>query len=112
MRWQFLNGWNVQANMFYRGPRETTQGRQSSSLFFGGAIAKEFLERRATISLSVRDLFNSRISDREIIDPHSYTISNYHWSSPCFRLNFRYSFSEIGRASCRERACFGAGGRG
>ncbi|HLR89502.1 MAG TPA: outer membrane beta-barrel family protein [Balneolaceae bacterium] len=93
LRWRFLDGWNVQANMFYRGPRETTQGRQSSSLFFGGAIAKEFLERRATISLSVRDLFNSRISDREIIDPHSYTISNYHWSSRSFRLNFRYSFS-------------------
>lgn len=93
LRWRFLESWNIQANMFYRGPRETTQGRQSSSLFFGGAIAKEFLDRRATLSLSVRDLFNSRISDREMIDPHSYTISNYQWSSRSFRLNFRYNFS-------------------
>lgn len=93
VRWRFLEGWNVQANMFYRGPRETTQGRQSSSMFFGGAIAKEFLERRATISLSVRDLFDSRISDREIMNPHSYMISNYQWSSRSFRLNFRYNFS-------------------
>lgn len=93
LRWRFLDGWNVQANMFYRGPRETTQGRQSSSMFFGGAIAKEFLDRRATISLSVRDLFDSRLSDREIIDPHSYTLSNYQWSSRSFRLNVRYNFS-------------------
>lgn len=93
LRWRFSEGWNFQANAFYRGAQQTTQGREDGSLFFGGALAKEFLDRRATISLNVRDLFNSRLSDREVINPNSFTQSRYAWSTRSFRLNFRYNFS-------------------
>lgn len=95
VRWRFSEGWNLQANVFYRGAQQTTQGRDDGSLFFGGAIAKEFFDGRATISLNVRDLFNSRLSDREIINPESFTQSRYQWSSRSFRLNFRYNFSGL-----------------
>jgi outer membrane receptor protein involved in Fe transport len=93
LRWRFAESWNFQANAFYRGAQQTTQGREDGSLFFGGALAKEFLDRRATISLNVRDLFNSRLSDREVINPNSFTQSRYAWSTRSVRLNFRYNFS-------------------
>jgi outer membrane receptor protein involved in Fe transport len=93
LRWRFAEGWNFQANAFYRGAQQTTQGREDGSLFFGGALAKEFLDRRASISLNVRDLFNSRLSDREVINPNSFTQSRYAWSTRSIRLNFRYNFS-------------------
>jgi outer membrane receptor protein involved in Fe transport len=92
IRWRFLEGWNFQANAFYRGPTQTTQGRRASSMFFGSGISKRLLDNRATLSLNVRDLFNTRLSDREIINSDSYTNSRYSWSSRSFRLNFRYNF--------------------
>lgn len=93
VRWRFAPGWNFQANAFYRGSQQTTQGRRDGSLFFGGALAKELFDRKATLSLNVRDLFNSRLSDREINNPNSFTQSRYAWSTRSFRLNFRYNFS-------------------
>lgn len=93
VRWRFLEGWNFQSYLYYRGPRQTTQGRNSGSAFIGSGISRELFDGNATLSLNVRDLFNSRQSDREIINPTSYTNNRYSWSSRSFRLNFRYNFS-------------------
>jgi outer membrane receptor protein involved in Fe transport len=93
IRWRFLDTWNFQANAYYRGPQETTQGRRQSSMMFGSGLSKRLLDGNATISLNVRDLFNTRFSDREIINPNSYTNSEYRWSTRSLRLNFRYNFS-------------------
>ncbi|MEX2573994.1 MAG: outer membrane beta-barrel family protein, partial [Balneolaceae bacterium] len=92
IRWRFIEGWNFQSFIYYRGARQTTQGRNSGSAFVGSALAREFFDGSATLSLNVRDLFNSRQSDREIINPTSYTHNNYSWSSRSFRLTFRYNF--------------------
>lgn len=92
VRWSFLDSWNFQSYLNYESSQQTTQGREDGSMFVGSGISKEFLNRRATISLNVRDLFNSRQYDGEIINPNSYTDSNYQWSTRSFRLNFRYSF--------------------
>lgn len=92
VRWAFIDGWNFQSYLNYRSSQQTTQGRRAGSFFVGSGLSKEFLSRRATLSLNVRDLFNSRQYDGEIINPNSYTNSNYQWSTRSFRLNFRYNF--------------------
>jgi outer membrane receptor protein involved in Fe transport len=92
LRWKFLDGWNLQSYLYYRGSQQTTQGRDGGSAFLGAGISREVLGGRGLISLNGRDLFDSRQSDREIIDPDSYTNSRYSWSTRSFRLNFRYSF--------------------
>lgn len=92
LRWRFLEGWNMQSNIFYRGARQNAQGRRGPSAFVGAGLAKELLDGRGSLSLNVRDIFNSRQSDREILDAISYTNSQYSWSSRSFRLNFRYNF--------------------
>lgn len=93
LRWRFLDSWNFQSNVYYRGARQTTQGRNGGSAYVGSGMSKEILDGQGTISLNVRDLLNSRQSDREIINPTSYTNNQYSWSSRSFRLNFRYNFS-------------------
>lgn len=95
LRWSFLDSWNLQTQLNYRSSQQTTQGREDGSMFVGSGISKEFLNRKATISLSVRDLLNSRQYDGEIINPNSYTDSNYQWSTRSFRLNFRYNFGGV-----------------
>lgn len=92
VRYQFLDGWNLQSYLNYRSAQQTTQGRRDGSFFMGSGISKDLLNRRASISLNVRDLFNSRQYEGEIINPNSYTDSNYQWSTRSFRLNFRYNF--------------------
>ncbi|MEX2456605.1 MAG: TonB-dependent receptor, partial [Balneolaceae bacterium] len=41
LRWEFLEGWNFQSNVYYRGARQTTQGQESGSAFVGTGLAKE-----------------------------------------------------------------------
>lgn len=93
LRWRILESWNFQSNVFYRGARQTTQGQEAGDAYVGAGISRELLDGKATISLNARDIFNSRQSDREIINPNSYTNNQYSWSSRSFRLNFRYNFS-------------------
>jgi outer membrane receptor protein involved in Fe transport len=92
VRWRFADSWNFQTYLYYRGAQETTQGRRPSRSFVGSALSKELLDGRANISVNVRDLFNSRNWDREIIEPNRYTNSEFSWSSRQIRLNFRYNF--------------------
>lgn len=93
LRWRFLESWNFQSNVYYRGARQTTQGQESGDAYIGSGISRRLFDGRATISLNARDILNSRKSDREIINPNSYTNNQYSWSSRSFRLNFRYNFS-------------------
>jgi len=97
VRYRFLESWNLQSNMYYRGPRETTQGRRGSSTSFSAGLSKQLLDDKARLSLNVRDLFNSRNADREVIRETSYTNNNYSWSSRSFRVTFQYNFNSEGR---------------
>ncbi|HKK25860.1 MAG TPA: outer membrane beta-barrel family protein [Gracilimonas sp.] len=92
VRWTFLEKWNFQSYLYYRGPSETTQGRRSSRSFVGSGLSRKLLDEKATISVNVRDLFNSRNGDREVIEPFTYSSSSYSWSSRTVRVNFRYNF--------------------
>lgn len=92
IRWQFMEDWNFQSYLYFRGARQTTQGRNAGRTFVGSGLSKKILDGRGTLSINVRDLFNSRRSNREVIEPQSYTQSRFNWSSRSFRLNFQYNF--------------------
>lgn len=92
VRWTFLDNWNFQSYFYYRGASATTQGRRPSRSFVGSGLSRKLLDDKATISVNVRDLFNTRNGDREIIEPFTYTRSDFSWSSRTIRVNFRYNF--------------------
>lgn len=101
IRWAFVDSWNFQTYLNYESSQQTTQGREDGSMYVGSGLSKEFLDRRLTVSLNVRDLFNSRGYDGEIINPNSYTDRNFQWSTRSFRLNLRYNFSNASRGGDR-----------
>lgn len=51
----------MQATLFYRAPQRTTQGRTESFYTVDLGFTKDIWKNKATFSLNVRDVFNSRI---------------------------------------------------
>lgn len=52
---------NLQATIFYRAPQQTTQGRREAFYTFDLGFTKDVFKNKATFSLNVRDVFNTRI---------------------------------------------------
>ncbi len=49
-----------QTRFWYRAPQNTTQGRQKSMYSFDLGLSTDLLQKKATLTLAVRDLFNTR----------------------------------------------------
>lgn len=60
---------NIQLSSFYRGPRPTLQGRIYSFNSINLAVQKRLLDNKATLSLNVRDIFNTLQFRVEVDDP-------------------------------------------
>ena len=93
-QWEVVDGLNLQSSFFYSGPRDNTQGRRSSSYSMNSGISKNLLNDRATLSLSVRDLFNTRGRTTIIDEPGFYSESERRWRTRSVRLNFVYRFGQ------------------
>jgi outer membrane receptor protein involved in Fe transport len=97
IRWRIGDLWNFQYSARYRAPRETTQGQRAAMTMMNTGIARELFDGRATISLSVRDLLDSRnyqstITDDGIPNTILYSHREFQWSARSFSLNFTYHF--------------------
>ena len=68
-----------QTNAFYRGATEGVQGRQEAILSIDLALSKEIFKERATISLNVRDLLNSRRRDSYTLTDTYERDSEFQW---------------------------------
>ena len=94
LQWKFLNGWQYQSNVRYRGPRETTQGRMASMSTMDTGLSRELLDGRATLTLSIRDLLDTRKRNMTIEEPTFYSKNIFQWSSRTFLLSFTYRFNQ------------------
>lgn len=102
MQWKFLNGWQYQANMRYRGPRTTTQGRSAAMSTVDSGLSREIFNGRGTLSMSVRDLLDTRKRNFTIDQPYFYSQNEFRWSSRSFTLNFTWRFNQNDRRSSRR----------
>ncbi len=92
LQYQFLGGWNYQASMRYRGPRQTTQGREFSSNSLDMGLSRTFWNDRARLSMRIRDVLNSR-RHRSITDEEYLHVENvFRWRHRTFSLDFTYYF--------------------
>ena len=81
---------DVQARFHYRAPRQTTQGRQRSSYSLDLAASRDILKNNGTLTLSIRDLFNTR-RRRSITEGESfYTESDFQWRARQITLSLNY----------------------
>ncbi|MFA7445678.1 MAG: outer membrane beta-barrel family protein [Flavobacteriaceae bacterium] len=83
-----------QTNATYNAPEENAQGRSKGILHANVAFSKDILKDKATITLNVQDIFNSRkrISETELLTQNTY--SEMQWRERQISLSFTYRFNK------------------
>ena len=83
-----------QTNGFFRGPRQNAQTETESILSLNLAFSKDLFDDRATVSLNIRDLFNSRVRNRITNTEEFRSVSEFQWRERQITLNFVYRFNQ------------------
>ncbi|MCB0585323.1 MAG: TonB-dependent receptor [Phaeodactylibacter sp.] len=103
---------DVQARLNYRAPRNTTQGRNKAYYFVDLAMSKDILDSKATVTLSVRDLFNSRRWRYIFEDDDFYSRGDFQWRARQVILTFNYRLNQKKQRDRGGRGGFDGGGEG
>lgn len=99
-----INFWkdaDLQLRGNYEAPRLTTQGKRKAIYFMDIAVSKDLFQKKATLALSISDVFNSRrfrtISEGE----NFYSESNFQWRPRQSTLTFSYRINQAKRQQRR-----------
>jgi outer membrane receptor protein involved in Fe transport len=85
---------DFQSNLFYRGPNKDAQNTNKGILSTNLAFSKDVIKDKATLSLNVSDLFNSRKRRSETITNTVATYSEFQWRERQITLSFLYRFNQ------------------
>ncbi|MEX0965880.1 MAG: TonB-dependent receptor [Bacteroidia bacterium] len=100
---------DLQTTFFYRAPRITTQGRRKSLYMVDAGASTEVLKGKGTLTLSCRDLLNSR-KWRSITETADYYAeSEFQWRARQVLLSFSYRINQNKKNAPRQE---GDGGEG
>ena len=88
---------SFQANGSYRSPRATAQGKSLADYFVNLGLKKSFLQKKLSLTLSVRDLLGSRKRRSETWDDNFYQFSESTFNGRTINLNISYSFGNMGK---------------
>ncbi|RIV45936.1 outer membrane beta-barrel family protein [Flagellimonas pelagia] len=84
----------LQANSFYMGPRQTAQSDTKGMFSMNLAMSKDVFKDKATVSLNVSDVFNSR-KRRSFTETPTFTSdSEFQWRKRQINLSFIYRFNQ------------------
>ncbi|MXN89951.1 TonB-dependent receptor [Flavobacterium sp. Sd200] len=84
--------WQINGN--YEGPQSNAQGRRVGVASANTALSKDILKDKATISLNVQDIFNSRKMKNETYIPNQVrSYSEMQWRQRQVTLSFTYRFN-------------------
>jgi len=86
---------NAQVSIWYRAPRITTQGRRFGMASVDVGLSRDVMNKNGTLSLNVRDLFNTRKYRGETITPTFTTYSEFQWrKGPTMVASFTYRINQ------------------
>lgn len=86
---------DVQINSNYRGPNRNAQTEREGIFSMNIAASKDIFKEKATLSLNVSDLLNSRVRRQNIIIPDvSNQYSEFQWRERQITLSFIYRFNQ------------------
>ena len=91
---------NIQTSFDYRAPSNTTQGRRLAMYAWDAGVSKDIFKGKGTLTLSARDILNSRQRRMITETPEYYAESEFRWRSRSVILNFSY---RINRQKDRNR---------
>ena len=84
----------LQANSFYIGPRQNAQTESDPIFSLNLAVSKDLFDDKATLSLNVSDLFNSRKRRSFTQTPTFTSDSEFQWRQRQVNLSFIYRFNQ------------------
>jgi outer membrane receptor protein involved in Fe transport len=101
------NNWNVRLNNTvkfptktrlqlmagYRGPSATSQGTREGFLMTSAAIKQSFMDKKLSLTLSVRDLFHTMQHEMTSTGELFREYNRFERESPIIRLSVSYSFN-------------------
>lgn len=101
---------NAQLSWFYRAPQNTPQGTRKSIQSLDVGLSKDVLKNNGTISMNVRDLFNTRKYRGETITETFITDSEFQWRrGPTAVVSFTYRLNQKKQRSSRRGGDFEGG---
>lgn len=83
-----------QTNIMYRGAETTAQGKIKDELSVNMALSKDIIKDKATLSVNVQDLFNSRVRRMETFLPQANSYSEMQWRERTINIAFTYRFNQ------------------
>ncbi|MFT7606921.1 MAG: ferric enterobactin receptor, partial [Saprospiraceae bacterium] len=89
-----LKNIDIQVRGNYRAPVETTQGRNKAMYSFDLGASKDIFNKKATITLSVRDIFNSRKRIFTTVGDNFYRGGEFQWRARVTTLAFNYRLNQ------------------
>ncbi len=98
----------IRAN--FRSPQKTVQGSREAIYSIDLGFSKDLLKKKATITLSVRDLLNSRIRNYEVDEPDFFSRGEMQWRSRVTTLTFSYRLNQQKRRGGNRSGGFDGGG--
>ena len=112
-RMTVFKGTDIQVRGNYRAPRETTQGRRKAVYTFDLGVSKDILKKKGTITLSIRDIFNSRKRNFITEGENFRREGEFQWRRRTFSLAINYRLNQKKkRGSRRGGGDFQGGGEG
>ncbi|MFA5620507.1 MAG: TonB-dependent receptor [Weeksellaceae bacterium] len=97
------NKFSIQLSGYYRGGSETTQSIRKPSYGADLSISKDFWNDNASLTLNVRDLFNTRKHRSTSFSDNFITDSEFKWRARSINLTFSYRFNQSKRDEQRRK---------
>ncbi len=89
-KYKITSTFNVQASLFYMGPSVSLQGERKEMMFTNFAIKKEFLDRKLSVSLTIKDIFGTGKHEFITDTEDFYSEGTFRRESPVFGINLSY----------------------
>ncbi len=101
-RFKLWNTWDYQLSLNYRAPNETAQGRRLSYYSVDMGLSRDVMNKKATVGINVRDLFNTRVRRGEQSADNFFSYSEFQWRTRQLIINFSYRLNQ--KKSRRSRS--------
>lgn len=86
-------GTKLQINSMYNGPTVTAQGEREGFYMVNAAVRQDFLDRKLSAVLQVRDVFSTAKREMTTSGPSFYNYSEYTRDAPVVTLSVSYKFN-------------------
>lgn len=90
-QFQLPNNWKIELSETYRAPSYEAQRKSHEQFYMNVGVNKKFNNKRGNISLSIRDVFNTREYIYSLHTSEFEVQKKYKWQTRQITLGFRYT---------------------